>query len=65
MVEAVSSNIYKALILPPAANIMVCGDFNANNTAWLRHSHITGVAGLVFQEFVMGQDLSQIIDSRP
>ena len=29
VVEAVSSNVDKALILQPSANIMVCGDFNA------------------------------------
>ena len=41
VVEAVSSNIDKALILHPSANIMVCGDFNAHNTEWLGHSHTT------------------------
>ena len=32
VVEAVSSNIDKALILQPSANIMACGDFNVHNT---------------------------------
>ena len=35
VVEAVSSNIDKAPILPPSANFMVCGDFNAHNSEWL------------------------------
>ena len=30
VVEAVSSNIDKAVILQPSANIVVCGDFNAH-----------------------------------
>ena len=34
VVEAVSSNTDKVLILQPSANIMVCGDFNAHNTDW-------------------------------
>ena len=56
MAEAVSSNIDKALILQPTANIMVCGDFNAHDTEWPRHSHTTDVAGLFCQEFAMVQD---------
>ena len=62
MIEAVSSNIDKALILQPSANIMACGDFNAHNTEWLCHSHTTDVAGLFFQEFAMAQYLAQIVD---
>ena len=62
MVEAVSSNVDKALILQPSANIMVCDDFNALNTEWLSHSHTTDVAGLFCQEFAMVQDLTQIVD---
>ena len=41
VVEAVSSNIDKALIRQSSANIMVCGDFNAHNTDWFCHSHTT------------------------
>ena len=62
VVEAVSSNIDKALILHPSANIMVCGDFNAHNTEWLGHSHTTDVAGVFCQEFALAQDLTQIVD---
>ena len=62
MVEAVSSNIDKALILLPPANIMVCGDFNAHNTEWLGHSHTTDAAGVFCQEFALAQDLTQIVD---
>ena len=62
VVEAVSSNIGKALILHPSANIMVCGDFNAHNTEWLGHSHTTDAAGVFCQEFVLAQDLTQIVD---
>ena len=62
VVEAVSSNIDKALILQPSANIMVCGDFNAHNTEWLGHSHTTDVAGVFCQEFALAQDLTQIVD---
>ena len=58
VVKAVSSNIDKAPILQPSANIMVCGDSNGHNTKWLCHSHITDVAGL----FAMAQDLTQIAD---
>ena len=39
---------------------MVCGDFNAHE--WLCHSDTTDVAGLFCQEFVMAQDLTQIVD---
>ena len=46
VIEAVSSNIDKALVLQPSANIMVCGDFNAHNTDWLVHSHATDYAGV-------------------
>ena len=38
VVEAVLSNIDKALILQPSANSMVCGDFSAHDTEWLCHS---------------------------
>ena len=62
VVEAVSSNIDKALILHPSANIMVCGDFNAHNTEWLGHSHTTDAAGVFCQEFALAQDLTQIVD---
>ena len=62
VVEAVSSNIDKALILHPSANIMVCGDFNAHNTKWLGHSHTTDAAGVFCQEFALAQDLTQIVD---
>ena len=64
MVEAVSSNVDKALTLQPSANIMVCdGDFNnAHNTEWLCHSHTTDVADLLCQEFAMAQKLTQIVD---
>ena len=62
MVEAVSSNIDKALILQPPGNIMVCGDFNAHNTEWLGHSHTTDVAGMFCREFAMSQDFTQIVD---
>ena len=62
VVEAVSSNIDKALILQPSANIMICGDLNAHNTKWLCHSPTTDVAGLFCQEFDMAQDLAQIVD---
>ena len=62
VVEAVSSNIDKTLILQPFANIMVCGDFNVHNTEWFCHSHTTDVAGLFCQEFTMVQDLTQIVD---
>ena len=61
VVEAVSSNIDKALILQPSANMMVCGDFKARNTLWLCYSHIT-VADLFWQEFAMAQDITQIVD---
>ena len=41
VVEAVSSNIDKALILQHSANIMVpCGDSNVHNTEWLSHSKL-------------------------
>ena len=63
MVDAVSSNKDKALIFQPLANIMVCGDFNANNTNWLPHSHTTDVASLFCEGFAMAQDLAQIVDS--
>ena len=59
VVEAVSSNIDKTLILQPS-NIMECGDFNAHNYEWLCHSHTTDVAGLLCQEFAMAKDLIQI-----
>ena len=62
VVEAVSSNIGKALILQPSANIIVCGDFNAHNTEWLCYSPTTNVAGLFCQEFAMAPDLTQIVD---
>ena len=62
VVEAVSSNIDKALILHPSANIMVFGDFIANNNEWLGHSHTTDAAGVFCQEFALAQDLTQIID---
>ena len=62
VVEGVSSNIDKALILQPSANIMVCGDFNAHNTEWLCHSYTTVVAGLFCHEFALAQDLIQIVD---
>ena len=32
VVQAVSSNIDKVLILQPYANVLVCGDFNAHTT---------------------------------
>ena len=60
VVDAVSSNLDKALILQPSADIMVCGDSNAHNTTWLRDSHTTDVAGLFCQEFTMAQQLTQI-----
>ena len=62
VIEAVLSNIDKAFILQPSANVMVCGDFNAHNTEWLCHSHTTDVAGLFCQEFAMVQDLTRIVD---
>ena len=62
VVEAVSSNIDKALILQPSANIMVCGDFNTLDTKWLCHSHTTDVVHLFCQGFAMAQDLTQIVD---
>ena len=62
VVEAVSSNIDKALILQPSANIMVYGDSNAHNTEWFGHSHTTDVAALFCQEFAMARELSQIVD---
>ena len=62
VIEAVSSNIDKALIIHPSANIMVCGDFNGHNTEWLYHSHVTNLAGLFCQLFAMAQDLAQIRD---
>ena len=37
--------------------MMVCGDFNAHNTEWLRHSHTTDC-----QEFPMEQDRTQVVD---
>ena len=62
VVEAVSSNIDKALSMQPSANIIVCGDFNAHNTDWLVHSHATDAAGLSCHDFAMSQDLTQIVD---
>ena len=62
VIEAVSSNIDKALVLQPSANIMVCGDFNAHNTDWLVHSHATDNAGVFCQEFALAQNLTQIVD---
>ena len=49
-------------VLQPSANVMVCGDFNAHNTEWLCHTHTTDVASLFSLEFVMAQDLTQIVD---
>ena len=46
VVEVVSSNIDKVLILQPSANIKVFSDYNAHNTEWRCHSHTTDVAGL-------------------
>ena len=60
MVEVVSSNIDKALIPQPSANIMVCSDFNAHNTEWLCHSHTSDVAGLFSQEYAI--IYTQIVD---
>ena len=62
VVEAVSSNIDKALILQPSANIIICGDFNTHYTEWPCHSHTIDVANLFCQEFAMAQDLTQIVD---
>ena len=60
VVEAVSFNIDKALILQPSANIMVCGDFNAHTTKWLCHSCTTDAAGMFCQEFAIAD--TQIVD---
>ena len=61
VIDAVSCNIDKALRIQPSANIMVCGDFNAHNTDWLRHSHITDVAGVSCHDFALAHDLTQIV----
>ena len=53
VVEAVSSNIDKALSKQPSANIMVCGDFNAHNLDWLVHSHTADAAGLYCHDFAI------------
>ena len=58
-----SSNIRKALIPQPSANIIVCSDFNAHNTEWLCHTHTIDVAGLFCQEFAMVQGLTCIPNS--
>ena len=62
VIEAVSSNIDKALIHQPSANIMVCGDFNAHNTEWLSHSRAIDVAGVSCFEFALAHDITQIVD---
>ena len=62
VVDAVSSNIDKALIRHPSANIICCGDFNAHNKEWLVHSHVTNTAGIFCHDFAVSQDLTQIID---
>ena len=62
VLDAVSTNIDRALSKHPTANVFVFGDFNVHHVEWLKHLHGTDQPGEYSFNFSITHNFTQIVD---